>query len=196
MRYFVYIADQGFKKGEQGETLFFLGGPFSRPLVIEDEQKASTYQRHLWMQRVFLGALIIGQPFLFHRVPQITSLIWWFLGYLFGLGLLNWLAQRVVFRRELRECPRLEKRMSLRGFYGQMADSHSAEALVLGFVGSMLFVAVGVLLLFEPTSGDRLVGMVCCVFFGGCSLGWGYAWRLKTGRITEGEQDAPQIRPR
>ena len=159
MGYFTYIADQAFKTGEHGETLFFLGGPWSRPLVIEQDQKHTTYLRHLRMQRLFLGTLIVGQPFLFLAFPAITSAVVAFLIYVASISLLNCIAQRLVFRRELQECRRLDRRMPFRQFYQQMADRHSPESLFLGFLCCMLFVGIGAWMLFDASGGQRLIGL-------------------------------------
>jgi hypothetical protein len=189
MGYFTYIADQAFKEGEHGETLFFLGGPWSRPLVIGDDRKDATYRRHLWMQRLFLGTLIIGQPFLFMAIPEITSAILGFLTYVVSISLLYWVAKRFVFRRELQQCPRLDKRMPFRRFYQQVADRHSSEGLFLRFIGCMLFVAFGIWMLFDVSSGQRFIGLICGVLFSGFGLGWAYAWRLKSQTRIKSEQD-------
>lgn len=180
MKYFTYIADQAFKEGENGEALFFLSGPWSRPLVIDAEQKDVTYRRHLWLQCIFLGALIMGQPFLFRVIPEITTAILYFLAYCCSASLIYWVAQRFVFRRELRIYKRLEKRMSLKSFHHQMASKHTSEGLFLGGLVCFIFVLIGVWMMFDDSLDERLIGLICIIIFGGCSLCWWYAWRLKS----------------
>ena len=76
MGYFTYIADAAFKTGPRGEYLFFLGGPWSKPLILaDDQQRVRTYAKHLWVQRIFLSILILGQPSLFMMVPEVTGKI-------------------------------------------------------------------------------------------------------------------------
>jgi hypothetical protein len=185
MGYFTSIADQAFKVGTGGETLFYLGGPLSRPLVIKEEQAPSTYAKHLWMQRVFLTILILGQPFLFVVIPSVIGKLLDFICYGISIMLLNWLLQRIVFRQELAECSRLPQRLSLRSFYGQVGDKHTEGALIRRLVGSVIFVLSGIGIAFSPTEMAPGIGVICSLFFGACGIGWWYALRLKRARIQE-----------
>ncbi len=145
MGYFTYIADTAFKTGYKGEYLFFLGGPWSKPLTLMDEQQRDrTYAKHLWVQRIFLSTLILGQPFLFLMVPEITGKIIGFFGYLAIISIIQWAVQRIVFRTELRTCKRINKRLPFTSFYQQMSDKHSSVGLCLGFLGCIAFVACGI----------------------------------------------------
>lgn len=66
MRYFGDIAEQAFKTAPDGRRLFYRGGPWSRPYIIGDaETEQRLFKKHLWMMRMLLGGMIIGQPFLF-----------------------------------------------------------------------------------------------------------------------------------
>jgi hypothetical protein len=189
MGYFTYIADQAFREGDQGETLFFLGWPWSKPLVIESgERRKSVYSKHLWMQRIFLSILILGQPFLFVSIPDITDKVLGFVGYLAIVLAIQWLTQRVVFRLELRELKRRSKRLPLRNFYGQMAERHSAGGLFVGLIGCMLFVTGGIWMAFDASTGKQAIGIICSVFFGACGVGWGFALKLKYFTLNESEQ--------
>jgi len=198
MGYFTSIADQSFKIGPQGEHLFYLGGPWGRPIVLADEeQRESTYLKHLWMQRVFLTVLILGQPFLFMAFPQITGKLLAFLVYIVIIVSINWVAQRVVFRRELRHCRRSAKRLSFHDFYQQMADRHSEPGLMLGVLGCLVFVICGLWMEFG-SSLPTGIGLFCAVFFGACGVAWGYALRLKRHETPSSEQSAvgqPATRP-
>lgn len=179
MGYFTYIADQAFRVGAGGETLFYLGGPWSRPLVINEEQGPSTYAKHLWMQRVFFTVLILGQPFLFMVIPNVTGKLLGFIAYGGSIMLLNWVLQRIVFRQELTECSRLPRRLSLRDFYGQMADKHTQGSLISGVVVCLIFTLCGIGIAIAPTEMASGIGVVCGIFFGACGIGWWYALRLK-----------------
>lgn len=191
MGYFKYIADQAFKEGEHGSTLFYLGGPWSRPLVIESEEHLnSTYSKHLWMQRVFLSLLILGQPFLFLAIPGITSKLLGFLGYLLIVIAVQWLIQRIVFRSELTQLKRRSQRLPLKKFYAQMAERHSTGALILGLIVCILFVVCGIWMALDTSVGNPAIGLICSIFFGACGMAWGYALKLKVSTLTDSEQSS------
>lgn len=181
MGYFTYIADQAFKEGKHDETLFYLGGPWSKPLVIEsDEQRQRTYSKHLWMQRVFLSIIIFGQPFLFIVMPDMTGKVLGFVGYLAVLILVHWLIQRIVFRSELSELKRHPNRLPLKEFYGQMTEKHSKAGLVFGLIVCMLFIICSIWMVF--TSGalsGQVIGIICIVLFCAFGVAWGFALKLK-----------------
>ncbi len=178
MRYFTYIAEQAFKTSASGERLFYRGGPWSRPYIIPDvatEQRL--YRKHVWMLRVLLGGLIIGQPFLFILRPHVLREPYWFVIYFIGVMVVFWVVGRVVFARDLSGLQQAPARLRPRSFYGQTAQRHSKTGLALGFIGSLLFVAGGVWML--SVGANYAVGILSVVFFGLCAVAWGYALCLK-----------------
>ena len=180
MGYFTYIADQAFKNGENGETLFFHCGPWTKPIVLETEElKERVYSKHLWTQRIFLSLLIFGQPLLLLLIPDVTAKALCFICYLFIVILAQFIMMRIVFRDELRDCKRLDQRVTLRKFYRQMADRHSSGGLSLGLLGSLFFVACGMIMILYSPGDQKIIGMICVGFFGFCSAAWGYALSLK-----------------
>lgn len=186
MGYFTSIADQAFKVGAGGETLFYLGGPLSRPLVIaDDEQRVLTYTKHLWMQRVLLTILILGQPFLFMAFPTVTGKVLGFVAYGAAVMLVHWGIQRIVFRHELSKCRRLRERLPLRNFYAQMGDQHSEDGIIWRLIGCVVFVLCGIGIAISPTEMAPGIGIICSLFFGACGVGWWFALRLKRAKIQE-----------
>lgn len=185
MRYFTYIAEQAFRTSGTGERLFYRTSPWSRPYVIPDattEQKL--YWKYVWMLRIFLGALIVGQPILlsvlFILRPQVLHTPdepYWFLIYFVVVMAVWWLLGWVIFGRDLKRLERSPVRLPLRSFYGQMAQRHTTGKLVLGLLGSLVFVTAGVWMF--STSGNSLIAVVCVAFFGVCTIAWGYCLYLK-----------------
>ena len=176
MRYFTYIAEQSFKSDDDGRRLFYIGSPFSRPYLIPDAStETRLFRKMTWNHRIFLSALILGQPFLFHyyfRQP------WLFFVFLVSVMVFQWVVLRVVFHSDLRSLERRASRLSLRTFYSGMAQRHSESGLVLGLLGCIAFVVCGV---FISADGGWMLafGLPSVVFFGLCGVGWGYALHLK-----------------
>lgn len=111
MRYFDSIVRQSFGSGPGGERLFYRGGPWSRPYVVPDgATERRLYVRQLWLMRLLLGALILGQPLLFLLVPGVTREPLWFLGYLGAVALASWAAGHLLFRGPLRGLRRAPSR--------------------------------------------------------------------------------------
>src|SRR5947209_5969264 len=115
MRYFTYIADQSFKSDDEGHRLFYIGSPFSRPYLIPDVSiETWLFRKMTWNYRIFLPALILGQPFLFRYFLRQPSLLFAFLAFVMAL---QWAVLRVVFHSDLRSLARRPSRLSLRMFY-------------------------------------------------------------------------------
>jgi hypothetical protein len=189
MRYFSYIAEQSFKTTEDGKRLFYRGGPWSKPYVIPDaETEAALLRRQTIFLRCSLGPIIFGQPIVFGIWPKLMYQPAIFLGYLSVtmalVGFANWLTHR----HSISGLQRLEHRLPLRSFYQGMADKHSAGALTLGFVGSLLFVCVGYMILARQLSSAKFIGWFCICFFALCALAWGYAIMLKRSSKTVGHR--------
>ena len=175
MRYSAYIADQSFKTDAQGNNLFFLQGPFSRPYIIPNiEEKQRLHKRLTWFYRVILTALILGMTAFGGFISQPTL----FFSVLVGVVALGYVVLRLVFRHDLRVLKRSDAPFGLRRFYAGMAAQHSLTKLVLGFVGSLLFVACGLFLLYVRAA-PAAIAVACILFFGLCAVAWGYAIRLK-----------------
>jgi hypothetical protein len=178
MRYFTYIAEQAFKSSPSGERLFYREGPWSRPFIIPDaDTERRLHRKHLWMLRVFLGAMLIGQPFLVVLSPGVLHRPHWFLIYLGAVMALFWVVGRILFASDLKRLQRASVRLRPHSFYGQMAQRHSNTGLFLGLIGSLLFVACGVWIL--SIGANVALGIVCVSFFGVCALAWSYALYLK-----------------
>lgn len=180
MGFFTSMADQAFKKDERGNTLFFLGGPFSRPIVIEDEDRIHrTYTKHIWMLRVLFGLLILSLPVLFEAIPAITETAEGFITAIISLVIIQWIVQRVVFRFELHQLERRPDRLPLRIFYQQKADQHTSNGLLLGALACFLLLGVGIVMIFDKSSVETIKGIVFTTVCGTYGLAWAYALKLK-----------------
>ena len=126
MGYFDYIAKQSFKSAPSGERLFYRGGPWSRPYLVPDQAtEQRLYIRQLWLMRLLLGVLILGQPFLFLLVPEVIREPLWFLGYLTAVMVVFGVAGHLLFRGPLRGLQRAPSRLPIRAFYADTAHRHS-----------------------------------------------------------------------
>lgn len=178
MRYFTYIAEQSFKTSPTGERLFYQGGPWSRPYIIPDEEtEQRLYKKQVWLMRILLGGIIFGQPFLFVFIPDLIKQPLVFLGYFLGVMAVYYLAAKATFASDLHSLKRLEKPLGLSSFYAQMAQRHSKGKLLLGCLGSFVFVAGGVLML--VTGENILIALLCTGFFSLTAIAWSYALYLK-----------------
>lgn len=181
MRYFTYMAEQSFKTAPSGERMYFSSGPWSRPYVLPDgETEGRIYRKLVWMFRIMIGGLILGQPFAFLFFPALVRNPIYFAAYLVGLTVAFWLTRRLLLAWDLRGLSRAPARLSMRSFYGEMAQKHSTRALVLGLVCCILFVALGGVLL---AIGDSFLPAILCIaIFGPCGILWAYALTLKRVR--------------
>jgi len=178
MRYFTYIAEQAFRTSANGERLFCPGGPWSRPFIIPDaDTERRLCKKQTWMLRLLLGGLILGQPFLFILIPEIARQPYWFLVYFVVVMLAFRVVGWIVFAPDLRGLQRAPAPLSPRAFYAQTARRHSRGGLVLGFMGSLAFVAAGAWML--SVGANQAVAILCIGFFGLCAAAWGYALYLK-----------------
>ena len=178
MGYFDYIAKQSFKSAPSGKRVFYRGGPWSRPYLVPDQAtEQRLYIRQLWLMRLLLGVLILGQPFLFLLVPEVIREPLWFLGYLIAVAVVSGVAGHLLFRGPLRGLQRAPSRLPIRAFYAEMAHRHSALALALGLLGSLAFIASGAGMLLA--GHNSVIAWICIGFFGLAAFPWGYALWLK-----------------
>ena len=176
MRYFTYIAEQSFKSDDEGRKLFYIGGPFSRPYVVPDSStETRLYLKMTWYLRICLPIIILSQSFLW---PVYYMRPWVFVVFLASAIVLPWILLRLIFRSDLRSLERRPTRISLRRFYTSVAERHSKLDLAMGLFGSIGFVAFGILISFVG-GWMRVCGLLAVIFFGPCSVGWGYALYLK-----------------
>jgi len=183
--YFKYIAKSSFVTTPTGERMFYRGWPFSRPYVVPDSAtEGRLYAKQLWMARLLLGTQILGWPLLFSFVPNVTKRPLAFFGYLGAVMVAVWQVDYLVFHRELRGLQRARERMSLRILYADMAARRSTGLLILGLLGSLLFVASGVWILVAERSSP-IIAWVCIGFFALLALSLGYTLRLKRSAVSE-----------
>jgi hypothetical protein len=175
--YFDNIARGSFRTAPTGERLFCPGGPLSRPYLIPDaETERRLYVKQVWMMRLLLGFLILGQPFLFSLVPEVTQQAPWFLGYVAAFLLAFWLVRYLVFRGDLRGLNRLPSRLPLRDYFAEMTHLGTG-AITAGLLCCVAFIAIGVWMLL--TGRNPAMAWLCIGFFALAAAPWGYAFWLK-----------------
>lgn len=178
IKYFSYIAEQSFKTSPNGERLFYFGGLWSKPYIIPDQEiEKRLFKKQLWMLRLFLGAMILGQPFLFIAVPNIVKTPLGYILYFVGIMLLYWFVNQLVFKKELSRLSRANTRTPLADFYRDTAKKHGTVGLGLGFLGSVGFVLAGLWMI--ESEINPFVGWITIIFFGLCAVAWGYTLVLK-----------------
>lgn len=178
MRYFTSLADQSFKTAPSGERLFYPDGPWTRPYIMPDattEQRL--YRKMVWMYRILLGGTILGLPILFWMVPHILDRPLYFVGCIVAMSALYWLVGRVLFAPDLAGLHRVETRLPLKVFFGDMGG---VGKHVFGIVACLMFVAAGIWMLM--TGQSAVVAIVNIVFFGLCGVAWAYALFLNRAK--------------
>lgn len=188
MGYFSYIAEQAFKTDQEGRRLFYRGGPWSRPYIIPDlATERMLHQRQTALMGWTLGSMFSGQAIISVLWPEIIFQLPFIISYIVAVSLLYAIAGRLVHRRTLIGLQRAERRLSLRQFYisGAISDAsrHSVGALVLKFLGSLAFVAIGNWIITRKGSIDLTappaIGWFLIIGFGLCAIYWAYALILK-----------------
>ena len=182
MGYFGYLAQQAFKSTPDGQRLFYRGGPWSRPYLVPDaETEQRLFRKQRWLMRGVMGALIVGQPFLYLLVPDVVHEPLWFAGYLAIMTSVFSIVGRIMFRGDVARLSRLDARMPLRDFYADTAARHSTKFLVGMLILSVIFVLGGIGIVVSGQPGT-FVGWACIVFFGLCAGVFVYAMWLKSER--------------
>ena len=179
IKYFSYIAEQSFKTSPSGERLFYyLGGFWSKPYIIPDQEiEKRLFKKQLWMLRIFLGAMILGQPFLFIAMPDIVETPLGYILYFIIMMLLYWFVNWLVFRKDFSILNRANARIPFSAFYRDSAKKHGTFGLVLGFLACLGFVWTGSWII--KSEINSFVGWMTIIFFGLCAIAWGYTLLLK-----------------
>jgi hypothetical protein len=187
IKYFSWMAEQSFKASPSGERLFVHGGGFwSKPYIIPNEEtEKRLFNKQLWMLRILIGGLILGQPFLFIAVPNIIKVPFWLVFYLLAALSLAWLVNWLVFRNELHKLKRANAPISISTFYRDTAKRNNIFGLFLGFLGSIGFVVVG----FSTIKINAFGSWIGIIFFGFCAIAWGYTFYLKLTMLKTKEVD-------
>ena len=178
MRYFAHIAERAFTTAPDGTRLFYRSGPWARGYVVPDAAtERRLFVKQLWMMRLLLGGMIVGQPFLFQFVPNVVHKPLWFLGYMAADLAVFWAVGHVLFRADLRTLRRSTTRVPLGALYAERVGRYSVAMLVLRLLGSIMFVVCGTCML--VFGGPGFIGLMSVGFFGLCALVWGYMLRTK-----------------
>lgn len=176
MRYFTYMAEQSFKTDDQGRRLFYLGTPFSRPYMVPDEAtEARLFRKMTWYHRISLGAIFVATPFL---IPHLFETPWQFLAYVGGVTVASLVVLRLLFWRDMKDLARATAPMTFGSFYADTARRHSRAAIAMGFLVCLGFVVAGAGMMIVGKKYFT-AGLFLALFFGLCSVAWGYALKLK-----------------
>ncbi|HEV8681146.1 MAG TPA: hypothetical protein VGQ90_17345 [Stellaceae bacterium] len=147
MRYFKLFADAAFSNGPNGERLFYLYGPWSRPYIIPDaETQHSLYNKILWYYRISVP-LFIAIVVLFQQIaPKIFSSSYYFEIFTILLIIAAIAALKILFTSQVRHLRRFPSR-SLGTFFDNIAEKSSYLTLGLRMAVCVFAVGAGVVLI-------------------------------------------------
>ena len=181
IKLFSPFAESHFKNLPNGERVFYFGFPWSKPYSLPDENiEKRIYVKLLWIYRILLGSILIGQPFLVVYLPNIIKNPTLFFVYFFGVTSFFWLVCWIALRRELIQIRRTASPYAtFSAYYYGMATVHSEERLFLGFFVTVITILFGGLsILFDKV--NLYVGLVLVVVLAYTAFGWGYALSIKS----------------
>ncbi|HLY46005.1 MAG TPA: hypothetical protein VKQ73_10540 [Stellaceae bacterium] len=146
MGYFTQFADAAFKSGPDGERLFYLYGPWSRPYMLSDEEtERRLYRRLLWYYRISITFVILAISSFQYAAPKIFASV--YINILIVIvPIVGILSLRLTFRSEVWYLSRAPSR-SLGAFYDNIADKSSYLILSLRLAICLLAVGTGIVMI-------------------------------------------------
>jgi succinate dehydrogenase hydrophobic anchor subunit len=171
MGYFDALSSSGFKKDGSGRSVFYPWGALGKGRVLPDtesERRVRTFVvRYYIISMVVLAVIAMTAGWLFALIP-VPFLM---LGY------------HVRSRAMIRTWPEAGDRLTFRESYANVARAYNKTILWVFFVISILFAALGLLLLLDGSSpNDRVHGAVIILFFGLCAVLFGFMIRARRRR--------------
>lgn len=179
MRYFTNIAERAFMTSADGQRLFNLNGPWSRPFIIPDaDTEKRLYKKQVWLPWVLIGSVILVSWLLVFFFPKAILHPYWSLAFL-GVTIavfkaVNW----IVLAPDLKGLQRLPKRLSFREFHQLTTQRDSKFSMAFGLACSLALVAAGIWMLLKGI--NLAIAIITIAFFGFCTVSWGYTLWLKT----------------
>ena len=178
MRYFKLFADAAFSDGPNGERLFYLYGPWSRPYIIPDaETEHRLYRNILWYYRVLISFTILIIILIQQMTPRIFSSDYFILFMVFmTLAMLGSL--KIIFMSQVRNLNRSPSR-SLRTFYDNIAQKTSYWMLSLQILICVVFIVgdIALIILHRTPPLSAIIGIL---FFGGILVARIFMWRKRS----------------
>jgi hypothetical protein len=166
--YFDALSGSGFKKDEQGRSVFYPWGVFGKGRVLPDaetEKKVRAFVVRYYVISIVLLA-IAGVGF----------------GWVYALALVPLLMIWYHFksRAMIAACPEAGDKLTLKESYVNSSRALNRKVLWSFLILSVLFAVGGLLILLVGTSGyDRIHGGGILLFFGLCAVVFGYMIRAK-----------------
>ena len=168
MGYFDGLTSGNFKKDGNGNTVFFPWGILGKGRVLPDESTETRIRGFVRRYHQIALPIIIGVGVLF-------GWVWLFLlapflgaGFYFGT------------RPLVSGCPQSEDKLTIREAYENSAASHNKFTLWLLFIGSVLFVPVGIFITIVAKSfGQMILGLSTAAFFSAASVAMGYMLKVR-----------------
>ena len=166
MGYFDGLTDASFKKGLNGQVVFYPWGTLGHGYEIPNDDTYHTI-------RAFVKRyLVVAIPL----VILVGIAVGWLYSFLTLVPLYVFYLLRI--REFTQGLIKSGESLTLAESYRTQARSHSLVTLWVLQVCSVLFVTVGVLMLFVGTQGP-LIPIACILFFGLCSIAIGFMIREK-----------------
>jgi hypothetical protein len=181
MGYFTRFADAAFKSGPDGERLFYLYGPWSRPYILPDAAtEHRLWRKLLWYYRIVLTIVLLAALSFQRVVPNLWSSFYF---QVFAIVMLTLAigSLKLTFHSDTRRLT-LSPTRALSTFFDNIADKTSYRTLSLRFLACLLFVGVGIAMI---VLGQSVLNMsVTVAFFTLCAIAVGFVMLRKRARST------------
>ncbi|MEZ5852487.1 MAG: hypothetical protein R3D68_17785 [Hyphomicrobiaceae bacterium] len=162
-RYFDSLAASMFKTDDQGRTLFFPAGIWSKGRVIGDEASAQRLRDRV--RKAYMAMFMIGIPLLvtaFQLIPGAGLLTYVGLGVVFGL-----IFNLYIFSLS-RGLERTDVHMTLREAQNAQAFAIGKGWLITLAITSGVLATGGAVMAFAASGAERWQGALGFVFFAAC----------------------------
>jgi hypothetical protein len=181
MGYFTQFADAAFKPGPNGERLFYLYGPWSRPYILSDAATERRLRRKmLWFYSIAFTSVLLAAILFQQFSPKFFASIYF---EIFTITILFIIitALKITFHSEIRRLTPASSR-ALSTFFDNVADKSSYIALSLRMVACLIFVGAGIAMI---VAGRSTLNMsIAVAFFALCAIIVGLLMLRKRSRST------------
>ena len=188
-KYFYTIADKAFKTGPNGEQLLYLGGIWTRPLIIPPQiSKEKIHKKLALFNAILLPAIIIPISFNSYLELKIMEDFINFIIYFVVIITFSKALKFLFFYKERKDFKRLEGKLTIKAFLKQTAERTSLKQIKFAYYGSIIFSLISVFFVLSdflalPSSAQSKNSvwtmLVCGLFTIPTSFAWHYVLKVK-----------------
>ena len=164
-----FLTASSFLKDGEGHTVFYPWGKFGRGVIIPNDEKRQQFSRLLKYN--FLGVLVF--------VLGLNAFMWKFI---VAALVVQQIAYFVIVNRMTKGLERSDERLTMAKSLQAFAVAAGMPFLIFFALFSLVFVAVGVLLV---AIGDTLLGLASVAIFGLMAILYLYAIYLKKSAVAQ-----------